>query len=139
MLASLSGLDAMASKKVQNLSIHSMSNPPNDATMKTLNTRLCSKLDLHILTPVFLLNFLSLMGRTNIGSALIQQLPQDLKLDATKLFLVVVMPLIMLIIFDIPSNLIMRWCERRLGLPYMRYLSLITISLGQYSILRIEN
>lgn len=80
---------------------------------------------------MFFLNFLSLMGRTNIGSALIQKLPQDLRLDATKLFLVIVMPLIMLIIFDIPSNLIMRWFEKQFGLAYMRYLSLITVLLGE--------
>ncbi|KAK9771711.1 putative Major facilitator superfamily domain-containing protein [Seiridium cardinale] len=120
-----------AKNKGQNLSVHSAaSSPTHESTARPFDAKLCSKLDFHILTPIFFLNFLSLMGRTNIGSALIQQLPQDLKLDATKLFLVIVMPLIMLIIFDIPSNLIMRWLEKRFGLAYMRYLSLITVLLG---------
>lgn len=37
--------------------------------------RLCLKLYLHILVPMLFLNVLSLMGRTNIGAALIQELP----------------------------------------------------------------
>lgn len=102
---------------------------------REFDATLCAKIDRRIFPPMFLLNFLSLMGRTNIGSALIQKLPQDLKLDATQVFLVVVMPLIMLIVFDIPSNLIMRWFERKLGLAYMRYLSLITVLLGMSRIL----
>ncbi|ORY63468.1 major facilitator superfamily domain-containing protein [Pseudomassariella vexata] len=98
--------------------------------MAAFNARLCSKLDLRILTPMFFLNFLSLMGRTNIGAALIQHLPKDLKLDAMKIFLVVSIPLVMLILFEVPSNLIMKWLESRFGLSYMRYLSLITVGLG---------
>lgn len=102
----------------------------SNATPREFSASLCAKLDRRIFPPMFILNFLSLMGRTNIGSALIQRLPQDLKLDATQVFLVIVMPLIMLIVFDIPSNLIMRWFERKFGLAYMRYLSLITVLLG---------
>lgn len=92
--------------------------------------KLCFKLDLWLLTPMFFLNFLSLMGRTNIGAALIQELPADLHLNATKVFVVTAMPLIMLILFEVPSNLLMRWLERKWGLSYMRYLSLITVGLG---------
>lgn len=95
--------------------------------------KLCFKLDLWLLTPMLFLNFLSLMGRTNIGAALIQELPTDLHLDAIKTFTVTVMPLVMLILFEVPSNLLMRWLERHWGLPYMRYLSLITIGLGMSS------
>lgn len=94
---------------------------------------LCFKLDLWLLTPMLFLNFLSLMGRTNIGAALIQGLPTDLRLDAIKTFTVTVMPLVMLILFEVPSNLLMRWLERHWGLSYMRYLSLITVGLGMSS------
>ena len=93
--------------------------------------RLYWKLDLHILTPMFFLNVLSLMGRTNIGAAMIQEMPQDLHLDAMKVFLATVMPIVMLILFEVPSNLIMRWFEAKFGLSYMRYLSLITFCLGE--------
>lgn len=129
-----------AAHKEQNLEVESASSSPNDGrTQTTFDAKLCRKLDLHILIPVFFLNFLSLMGRTNIGSALIQKLPQDLKLDATKLFLVIVMPMIMLMAFDIPSNLIMRFFERQFGIAYMRYLSLITVLLGKLFLLLIDS
>ena len=96
--------------------------------------RLCWKLDLHILTPMFFLNVLSLMGRTNIGAAMIQKMPQELHLDAMKVFLATAIPIVMLILFEVPSNLIMRWLEVKCGLSYMRYLCLITFCLGKWHI-----
>lgn len=93
--------------------------------------RLLLKVDLHILTPMFFLNFLSLMGRTNIGAALIQGLPKDLKLNAIKIFLAITISLIPLILFEIPSNLLMRLLERKYNFSYMRYLSAITVFLGR--------
>lgn len=93
--------------------------------------RLCLKLDLHILTPMLFLNVLSLMGRTNIGAALIQELPTDLHLTVMKVFLATTMPLVMLILFEVPSNLLMKWLEVNFHLSYMRYLSLITVCLGK--------
>jgi len=102
------------------------------APAAVFDAKLCSKLDFRILTPMFFLNFLSLMGRTNIGAALIQKLPVDLKMDAMKTFLAIAMPVVMLILFEVPSNLLMRWFDRRFGLSYMRYLSLITVGLGEY-------
>lgn len=93
--------------------------------------KLCMKIDLHVLTPMLFLNFLSLMGRTNIGAALIQKLPQELKLNAMKVFLAISIPLVPLILFEIPSNLIMRFLEKNYGLSYMRYLSAITICLDK--------
>lgn len=56
----------------------------NSVPDTTFPTRLCLKLDLWLLTPMLFLAFLALMGRMNIGSALIQGLPTDLKLDSTK-------------------------------------------------------
>lgn len=93
--------------------------------------RLCLKLDWHILTPMFLLNVLSLMGRTNIGAAYIQELPADLKLTAMKEFLATTIPLVMLIVFEVPSNILMKWLEVKFNLPYMRYLCIITFCLGE--------
>ncbi|KAH8817267.1 major facilitator superfamily domain-containing protein [Xylogone sp. PMI_703] len=92
--------------------------------------KLALKIDLRLLVPMLFLNFLSLMGRTNIGAALIQKLPQDLKLDANKIVLAISISLVPLILFEVPSNLIMRFLEKDYGFPYMRYLSVITICLG---------
>jgi hypothetical protein len=93
--------------------------------------RLLWKIDRHLLVPMFLLNFFSLMGRTNIGATLIQKLPQDLSLGQTEVFLVLTMPAVSLILFDVPSNLLMRYLERKIHLGYMRYLCLVNIGLGE--------
>ncbi|KAK6836900.1 hypothetical protein PG987_007395 [Apiospora arundinis] len=116
----------------QSLSVDSalLDSPAAPAEAAVFDAKLCAKLDFRILTPMFFLNFLSLMGRTNIGAALIQKLPVDLKMDAMKTFLAISMPVVMLILFEVPSNLLMRWFDKRYGLPYMRYLSLITVGLG---------
>jgi hypothetical protein len=128
--------------KADSGSVGSTDSPPtrggasdNDAAHATaaagFTPGLARKLDFYILTPMFFLNFLSLMGRTNIGAALIQKLPLDLKMGAMDIFLAVAMPVVMLIVFEIPSNLIMKWLDKRFGIPYMRYLSAITACLGK--------
>jgi len=99
-------------------------------TGRVFSQQLCLKLDLHIMAPFALLNFLSLMGRTNIGAALIQKLPQDLRLGAMDVFLCVAIPNVALMLWELPSNLLMRWLESRWGLSYMKYLSTNTILLG---------
>jgi hypothetical protein len=91
---------------------------------------LCLKIDLYLLLPFLSLNFLSLMGRTNIGAALIQNLPQDLRLGPKEVFLCISIPVVPLILLEIPSNLLMRALEKRYGIGYMKYLSAITILLG---------
>ena len=111
---------------------HNADNYGSPTAKAKYGERLLLKLDLHILTPMFFLNFLSLMGRTNIGAALIQGLPHELHLDAIKVFLAITMPLVMLILFEVSSNLLMKWLETRFNLGYMRYLSLITICLGTW-------
>lgn len=95
--------------------------------------KLALKLDLYLLTPMLFLNFLSLMGRTNIGAAMVQGLPKDLKMDAMKVFISVTIPLVPLILFEVPSNLLMRFLERKYNFSYMRYLSLMTALLGTSS------
>jgi tryptophan synthase alpha subunit len=97
----------------------------------TFDKRLALKVDLYVLVPMLFLNFLSLMGRTNIGAALIQGLPKELKLDAMKVFLTISISLVPLILLEIPSNLLMRFLERKFNFSYMRYLSAITILLGK--------
>ncbi|KAG4034094.1 hypothetical protein MFRU_003g00700 [Monilinia fructicola] len=92
--------------------------------------KLALRLDLHLLTPMLFLNFLSLMGRTNIGAAMVQGLPKELKMDAMKVFLAVTIPLVPLILFEVPSNLLMRFLERKYNFSYMRYLSIMTALLG---------
>ncbi|OKL57226.1 hypothetical protein UA08_07386 [Talaromyces atroroseus] len=109
-------------------SIHSGMTPEDARVL--FKERLCLKLDLYLLTPMFFLNVLSLMGRTNIGAAFIQHLIQDLHLDAMKVFAATTISLVMLILFEVPSNLLMKWLEVKFNLSYMRYLSLITFCLG---------
>lgn len=48
-----------------------------------------------------------------------------------KVFLATTMLLVMLILFEVPSNLLMKWLEIKFNLSYMRYLSLITVCLGK--------
>ena len=111
---------------------HTMETPASmSVTSKAdISKKLLWKIDLYLMVPFVFLNFLSLMGRTNIGAALVQQLPVDLHLDAMSVFLAVAIPGVPLILFEIPSNLLMKWLETRFNFSYMRYLSAITIGLG---------
>lgn len=99
---------------------------------KSFDMKLCYKIDRHLMVAMFFLNFLSLMGRTNIGAALIRQLPQDLKLDAMKVFIMLTMPAVPLILFEVPSNLLMRFLDRKFNFSYMWYMCLLDVLLGQY-------
>lgn len=114
------------------ISLDLASDAVQSATAAAFDPKLCRKLDRQILTPMFFLNFLSLMGRTNIGAALIQGLPEDLGMGPRQTFLAIVIPVVMLVLFEVPSNLLMRWLERRLRLPYLRYLGLVTVGLGRF-------
>lgn len=105
-----------------------------DTHMKSrFDNKLAWKVDLNVLLPMLVLNFLSLMGRTNIGAAFIQELPKDLKLNAMKVFCATSIAFVPLIVFEVPSNLIMRLLERKYNVSYLRYLSLITVALGKLS------
>jgi predicted nucleotide-binding protein (sugar kinase/HSP70/actin superfamily) len=98
----------------------------------TFDNKLALKVDFYLLTPMLFLNFVSLMGRTNIGTALIQKMPRDLKLDAMKVFLSISMTFIPLIVCEVPSNLLMRVLDKKYDITFMRYLALITFFLGKY-------
>lgn len=99
----------------------------------SFDQKLALKIDLHVLLPMLFLNFLSLMGRTNIGAALIQQLPKDLELTAIKIFCATTIAMAPLILLEVPSNLLMRYLEKAHGLSYMRYLSIVTVLLGKFT------
>lgn len=98
--------------------------------IRRFDQKLALKADLHVLLPLLFLNFFSLMGRTNVGTALIQKLPADLKLKATDIFVAIVLAFVPLILLEIPSNVLMRTLERKVGLGYIRYLSIMTALLG---------
>ncbi|KAK7444935.1 major facilitator superfamily transporter [Colletotrichum acutatum] len=102
----------------------------SSAGAKTFDKKLLYKLDMRLMIAMFFLNFLSLMGRTNIGAALIRQLPQDLHLDAMKVFIVLTMPAAPLILFEVPSNLLMRFLNRKFNFPYLWYMCVLDILLG---------
>ncbi|KAK1998233.1 major facilitator superfamily transporter [Colletotrichum falcatum] len=97
---------------------------------RVFDRKLLYKLDVKLMVSIFFLNFLSLMGRTNIGAALIRQLPQDLKLDAMKVFIVLTMPAVPLILFEVPSNLLMRFLDQQFDFPYIWYMCLLNVLLG---------
>jgi hypothetical protein len=101
-------------------------------THRRFDRELALKTDLHVLLPMLFLNFFSLMGRTNIGTALIQKLPTDLKLKPMDIFVAIVLAFIPLIVLEIPSNVLMRTLEKKVGLGYIRYLSIMTGLLGEF-------
>lgn len=115
-------------------SVRETSHDPGSSRSSRFDKKLALKLDLYLLTPMLFLNFLSLMGRTNIGAAMVQSLPKDLKMDAMKVFLAVTIPLVPLILFEVPSNLLMRFLERKYNFSYMRYLSVMTALLGMFTL-----
>lgn len=104
----------------------------NAPIYRQFDQKLALKIDLHVLLPMLFLNFFSLMGRTNIGTALIQKLPQDLKLNAMDVVVAISLAFIPLIALEIPSNILMRSLEKKMGLGYIRYLAITTAFLGEY-------
>lgn len=105
-------------------------NPNTPGTME-FPKKLLAKIDRRLLISMFFLNFISLMGRTNIGATLIRSMPMDLQLDAEKIFIVLVMPTAPLILFEVPSNLLMRLMERKLDFSYIHYMCLLDFVLGE--------
>ncbi|PSR86967.1 major facilitator superfamily domain-containing protein [Coniella lustricola] len=106
-------------------------NELTNATEKPVFTeRLCLKIDAHVLLPMFFLNFLSLMGRTNIGAALVQKLVPDLHLDSIEVFFAIAITTAPIIVLEIPSQILMRFLRRKAGLPHSRYLCALDVGLG---------
>lgn len=72
--------------------------------------KLIWKLDVHLLPPLFVLWFVSLIDRLNIGSAKIFGLEKDLHMDphGGDFNVVLITTMVGLILFDVPSNYLLK-------------------------------
>lgn len=72
--------------------------------------KLIWKLDVHLLPPLFLLWFVSLIDRLNIGSAKIFGIEKDLNMDprGTDFNVALITTMVGLILFDVPSNYLLK-------------------------------
>lgn len=72
--------------------------------------KLIWKLDVHLLPPLFLLWFVSLIDRLNIGSAKIFGIEKDLHMDAhgSDFNVALITMMVGLILFDVPSNYLLK-------------------------------
>lgn len=72
--------------------------------------KLIWKLDVHLLPPLFVLWFVSLIDRLNIGSAKIFRIEKDLHMDprGTDFNVALITLMVGLILFDVPSNYLLK-------------------------------
>lgn len=70
--------------------------------------RVIWKMDLHLIPPLASLWFISLVDRVNLGNALIQGLQDDLKFKSRDLSLIIIIPIIGIIVAEIPCNLLLK-------------------------------
>lgn len=72
--------------------------------------KLIWKLDVHLLPPLFVLWFVSLIDRLNIGSAKIFGIEKDLHMDprGTDFNVAIITTMVGLIFFDVPSNYLLK-------------------------------
>lgn len=94
--------------------------PSNGATHDDSHTRVAPssleyrkliwKLDVHLLPPLFLLWFVSLIDRLNIGSAKIFGIEKDLHMDAhgSDFNVALITMIVGVILFDVPSNYLLK-------------------------------
>ncbi|PTB77131.1 MFS general substrate transporter, partial [Trichoderma longibrachiatum ATCC 18648] len=93
-----------------------LSDQTNVGATKTISgaeyRRLIWKLDVHLLPPLFVLWFISLIDRVNIGTARIQGLEKDLGMDplSNQFNIATVVVFIGLMLAEVPSN----WLVKRL-------------------------
>ena len=73
-----------------------------------IEKRVLQKCDLRVIPPTLVLFMLSFLDRVNIGNAAIQGLPEDLKLTGNEFNVALLILFIPFIIFEIPSNLVMK-------------------------------
>ncbi|OCL14630.1 putative MFS transporter [Glonium stellatum] len=74
----------------------------------TESSKLNRKLDLYVLPPLVLIWFLSFVDRVNIGNARIQGLEKDLGMMGNEFNIALVAFFIPFILFEVPSNLVLR-------------------------------
>ncbi|KAK8024875.1 hypothetical protein PG990_002698 [Apiospora arundinis] len=70
--------------------------------------KLIRKCDLHVLPPITVLFFLAFMDRTNIGNARIQGMSKDLHMTGRDYNLALFIFFIPYILFEVPSNLVIK-------------------------------
>jgi len=70
--------------------------------------KLLRKCDLHVLPPLFVLFLMAFLDRTNIGNAKIQGLTEDLNMKATDYNIALFVFFIPYILFEVPSNIILK-------------------------------
>lgn len=85
---------------------------------------LVRKCDLHVIPPIALIFFLAFLDRTNIGNARIQGLEEDLNLNGHDYNIALFVFFIPFILFEVPSNIIIR------RLAPSTWLSLIVVLWG---------
>ena len=104
--------------------------PEDDQTPLTpeLGAKITRKLDIHIMPWLFVLWLLAFIDRSNIGNARIAGLSEDLNLTSNKFNIALAVFYVPYIIYDIPSNLILK--KFRAGY----YLPLLLITWGIVSL-----
>ncbi|KAJ0299788.1 hypothetical protein COL516b_008905 [Colletotrichum fioriniae] len=105
------------------------SSPDIDARDQELADRIAEqkivrKLDMHIVPLVMLLYLFSFLDRVNIGNARLYNLERDLNLQGNQFQVAVSILFVTYIIFEVPSNLILKLLTPR------RWIAFITVSWG---------
>jgi sugar phosphate permease len=81
--------------------------------------KLCLKLDLHLLPTIILLYLLNFLDRINIGQAKIIGLADSLKLTSAQYNACVSVVFVTYVIFEIPSNLVLKKLRPSRWLPVL--------------------
>lgn len=82
-----------------------------------LDKRITRKLDKHIMPWLFGLWLLAFIDRSNIGNARIDGLAEDLSLDANKFNIALAVFYVPYIVWDVPSNLVIKYLQAGYYLP----------------------
>ena len=94
--------------------------PPIHITITTSNTPTSRRIDLHIFPMLCIVFALSLLDRTNISSAYIAGLEEDLGLDiGSRYSIALLVFFIGYAIFELPSNFIIRKIGARVWLSFL--------------------
>ncbi|RGP67580.1 hypothetical protein FSPOR_5767 [Fusarium sporotrichioides] len=93
--------------------------------------KLLRKLDLHLLPPLMVIYFLSFMDRTNIGNAKIQGMTETLNMTGNDYNMALFVFFIPYIIFEVPSNIIIKKISPSLWLASITVLwGISTVGMG---------
>lgn len=90
-------------------SLHSDSDiPPQLEYDPEIEKRVIRKCDLRVVPPTLILFAMSFLDRVNIGNAKIQGLTEDLNMSGTDFNVALLILFVPFILFEIPSNFIMK-------------------------------